>query len=334
MKRYENELEQIKNNLRGTRDFEIRKKARLLIRVMESTNVRFGCDQNGLCPKVFYDWLKRLKKAEYEITALKNKSRRPKTSPRTIGQELSHKLIEIRKKTGLTGGRIVSHFLHAETGMHLSHSGIDKVFKRYKVTGRYRKKKENPHKKRYASAKPLERVQSDTLWAGIEDNHGNRVYTVNMIDCHSRLAFSHCALDKSGHSACEALKQFLEQVGKPQCVQTDNGVEFTYRYISELHPKRKKASRLSGFELILQKNQIKHALIRPRTPAHNGKVERFNQTLLGFIRGSDLAGKSLETINAKIQGFIHFYNQLRPHTSLNDLTPSQAFLKHAPIRAA
>ena len=162
-------------------------------------------------------------------------------------------------------------------------------------------KKENPHKKRYSSIKPLERVQSDSLWTGMEDEHGNRVYTVNMVDCHSRLAFTRCASDKSRHSACETLKQFLEQVGKPRCVQTDNGVEFTNRYISELHPKRKKKSRLSGYELILKENQIKHALIKPRTPAHNGKVERFNQTLLRFVSSADLAGKPIEVFNAKIQ---------------------------------
>ena len=99
----------------------------------------------------------------------------------------------------------------------------------------------------------------------IEDCHGNRVYTV---------------LDKSGYSACETLKQFLDKVGKPECAQSDNGVEFTNRYISELHPKRKKASSLSGFEMILKEKQVKHSLIKPRTPAHNGKVERFHETLL------------------------------------------------------
>ena len=334
MQRYTKALEKIKNNLKGIRDFEIRRRARFLILVMESKNVRLGCNQLGLCPKTFYDWLKRLKKANYDILALKNKSRRPRTSPRQIKQELSHKLLELRKKTGNTGGHIVAHCLYSETGLRLSHSGIDKVFKRYEVTGRYRTKKVNPHKKRYASAKPLDRVQSDSLWTGIEDNNGNRVYTVNMVDCHSRLAFARCALDKSGYSACEALKQFLEKVGKPECVQTDNGVEFTNRYTSELHPNRQKASKPSAFDRILEANQITHALIRPRTPAHNGKVERFNQTLLRFVRSADLAGKDLETINTKIQGFIDFYNQVRPHTSLNGLTPAQAFQKHAPIRAA
>ena len=334
MERYAKELKKIKNNLKRNRDHEIRRRARFLIHVMESKNVRLGCCRLGLCPKTFYAWLKRLKKADYEISALKNKSRKPKTSPRQIKQELSHKLLEIRKRTGDTGGHIVAYCLHSETGIRLSHSGIDKVFRRYGVTGRYRTKKANPHKRRYASKKPLDRVQSDSLWTGIEDNHGNRVYTVNMVDCHSRLAFAHCALDKSGYSACEALKQFLKELGKPKCVQTDNGVEFTNRYISELHPKRQKASRPSAFYMILEKNQIRHALIRPRTPAHNGKVERFNQTLLRFVRSADLAGKDMETINTKIQGFIDFYNQIRPHTSLNGLTPAQAFQKHTPIRAA
>ena len=151
MNNYDDILEKIKSNLKGVKDYKIRKKACYLIRVMESKNIRLGCEQIGLLPKTFYDWLGKLKKANYELTALKDKSRRPKTSPRQIGEELSHKLLEIRKRTGLTGGHIVSNCLYLETGIRLSHSGIDKVFKRYKVTGRYRMKKENPHKKRYSS---------------------------------------------------------------------------------------------------------------------------------------------------------------------------------------
>ena len=75
-------------------------------------------------------------------------------------------------------------------------------------------------------------------------------------------------------------------------------------------------------------------MIKPRTQAHNGKVERFNQTLLRFVSSADLAGKPIEVFNSKIQDFIHFYNEVRPHTSLNGLTPLQAFQKHTPIRAA
>ena len=52
-----------------------------------------------------------------------------------------------------------------------------------------------------------------------------------------------------------------------ECVQTDNGPEFTNRFTS-----RRGAPTL--FEACLKQRGIVHKLIRPFTPRHNGKVER------------------------------------------------------------
>ena len=53
---------------------------------------------------------------------------------------------------------------------------------------------------------------------------------------------------------------------KIQTVQTDSGTEFTYKYISD--------DKECPFDTLLQKEEIVHKLIPPRTPWHNGKVER------------------------------------------------------------
>ena len=53
-----------------------------------------------------------------------------------------------------------------------------------------------------------------------------------------------------------------------ECVQTDNGTEFTNRLLP------KGTDRLTLFEQTLQKMGIRHKMIRPYTPRHNGKVER------------------------------------------------------------
>ena len=53
-----------------------------------------------------------------------------------------------------------------------------------------------------------------------------------------------------------------------ECVQTDNGIEFTNRFSTN------KKNRLTRFELTAARLGILHNLIRPYTPRHNGKVER------------------------------------------------------------
>lgn len=55
--------------------------------------------------------------------------------------------------------------------------------------------------------------------------------------------------------------------GSIECVQTDNGPEFTNQFTA-----RNEKSAL--FQLRLQKHGIRHKLIRPYTPRRNGKVER------------------------------------------------------------
>ena len=53
-----------------------------------------------------------------------------------------------------------------------------------------------------------------------------------------------------------------------ECVQTDNGFEFTNRFSTS------RKDRLTRFELTAARLGIRHKLIRPYTPRHNGKVER------------------------------------------------------------
>jgi hypothetical protein len=54
---------------------------------------------------------------------------------------------------------------------------------------------------------------------------------------------------------------------KVECVQTDNGFEFTKRFGSDKNDP-------TLFEQELSRRGIRHKLIRPFTPRHNGKVER------------------------------------------------------------
>ena len=53
-----------------------------------------------------------------------------------------------------------------------------------------------------------------------------------------------------------------------ECVQTDNGFEFTNRFSNS------KRDFPTLFETIASQLGIRHKLIRPYTPRHNGKVER------------------------------------------------------------
>ena len=73
----------------------------------------------------------------------------------------------------------------------------------------------------------------------------------------------------SRYSSAIFLLHCVEKFPIPiECVQTDNGFEFTNRLNS--HP----TAKLTLFEKTCQQLGIRHKLIKPCTPRHNGKVER------------------------------------------------------------
>ena len=94
---------------------------------------------------------------------------------------------------------------------------------------------------------------------------GKKFYQYTAIDEYSRFRY----LEAFTYSSAEFLEDMLERFPfKVECVQTDNGSEFTKR----LGHTQKPTPTL--FESRLEQYGIRHKLIKPYTPRHNGKVER------------------------------------------------------------
>ena len=93
-----------------------------------------------------------------------------------------------------------------------------------------------------------------------------KFYQYTMIDEASRERFIYPYKEQSSYSTVDFVKRAIVYFNyRPQIIQTDNGSEFTHT---------KKTDRVHPLDVLLNKLNIKHQLIRPRTPRHNGKVER------------------------------------------------------------
>lgn len=93
-----------------------------------------------------------------------------------------------------------------------------------------------------------------------------KFYQYTVIDEASRERFIYPYMEQSGYSTVDFLKRAIRHFGyKPQILQTDNGTEFTNIV---------KTKRIHTLDISCEKLGIHHKLIRPRTPRHNGKVER------------------------------------------------------------
>ena len=93
-----------------------------------------------------------------------------------------------------------------------------------------------------------------------------KFYQYTVLDEASRERFLYPYMEQSGYSSVDFLKRAIAYFGyKPETVQTDNGSEFTNVV---------KTERKHTFDIACEKLAVHHQKIRPRTPRHNGKVER------------------------------------------------------------
>ena len=99
-----------------------------------------------------------------------------------------------------------------------------------------------------------------------------KLYQYTAIDEYSRLRFLGAYPEQSTYSSADfithAVEWFRQRGVVVECVQTDNGFEFTNRFSNS------KRDIQTLFEVMLTTKRIRHKLIRPYTPRHNGKVER------------------------------------------------------------
>ena len=99
-----------------------------------------------------------------------------------------------------------------------------------------------------------------------------RLYQYTVIDEYSRFRILGAYPEQSTYSSADFLKKVVASFAKKgikiQCVQTDNGFEFTNRFSNS------NTKKLTLFETTAASLGIRHKLIRPYTPRHNGKVER------------------------------------------------------------
>lgn len=94
-----------------------------------------------------------------------------------------------------------------------------------------------------------------------------KFYQYTMIDEASRERFIYPYMEQSSYSTVDFVARAITYFGyAPETIQTDNGFEFTHN--------NSKTKRIHPFDIFCNKYNINHKLIRPRTPWHNGKVER------------------------------------------------------------
>ena len=222
--------------------------------------------------KTIYRW-----RAKYDGTrqSLVNKSRRPHYHPKEHTKE-EKELIKRYKAQNKETGLVVLWVKLKKVGYTRS---ITSLYREMVRQGIYKK---TPSKKKQYVPKPYEqmkypgqRVQIDVKYVPQNcmskelQEREEKYYQYTAIDEYTRQRVLWASKEHSSYEASKFVKIIVKKFKYPiECIQTDNGLEFTNR----LNPY--KTDKKTMFEKTLEELGIKHKLIKPRTPRHNGKVER------------------------------------------------------------
>ena len=182
-----------------------------------------------------------------------------------------------------------------------------------------------PRPTRYEHAAPGDLVHVDIKKLGrIPDGGGHKVlgrargrknrggagywYIHNAVDDHSRLAYSELLDNERKETAAGFWKRanaFFNDAGiTVKRVLTDNGMCYrSHAFADALGP------------------DIKHKRTRPYRPQTNGKVERYNRTLLEEWAYARPYTSESER-QALLPAFLHHYNHHRSHTALKGASPT------------
>ena len=146
-----------------------------------------------------------------------------------------------------------------------------------------------------------------------------RLYQYTAIDEFTRLRFLAAYPEQSTCSSADFLKKLFKWYARRgirvECVQTDNGFEFTNRFSNS------KRDLPTLFESAAARLGIRHKLIRPYTPRHNGKVERSHRNDQERFY-NHLRFYSYEDLQIQMKRYLRRSNRI-PMSVLNWKTPFQ-----------
>lgn len=204
-------------------------------------------------------------------------------------------------------------------GYTRSLSGMIYAAKRLDLVDKVKRRPPRRHDRRFPELlMPGEKVQIDVKEVPYHCLRGKllrenkHLYQWTAIDECTRLRFLYIFEEHTPENSVKFLRMLKKVFPfKIQTIQTDNGTEFTYKYISETEE--------CPFDRVLRELGIAHKLIPPRTPWHNGKVERSHRNDQRYFYDWETF-RTVEEAREKLKQHLIWSNN-KPMRTLKNKTP-------------
>jgi putative transposase len=238
--------------------------------------------------------------------------------------EIMHLLDRLHLDFPFAGSRMLRGLLAAE-GWKVGRRHVKTLMKRMGIEALYRRprttKPEPGHKIYPYLLRAAEIVRPNQVWAMdityIPMARGF-VYLAVVLDWFSRRVLSwRVSITMEAAFCVETLEDALARHGKPDIFNTDQGSQFTG----------------AAFTGVLAGNGVAISMDGKGAWRDNVFVERLWRSVKYeevYLRAYD----SVSEARASIGRYLNFYNGRRPHSSLDGMTPDQAYFNSLPLRLA
>lgn len=261
--------------------------------------------QLGVHRATVYRWLAKTKEVGLPrfIQDYSN-AKKGHRKPTRTSQLVKHRILEIRKKYHDCCGEKIKYFLWEDDGIKLSVATIYKVLnEKLQLSSKWKKKVARGAL--IKGTRPRESLQTDTVDFG-------DIYAYTCIDTFTKEASVILKTQLNSIVGQQALKKQLEFFKEIKHIQRDGGPEF-----------------MAEWEYFAKKYIPSIRTSRPYKKNDQAFIERFNGILrkecLGYAKYKK---KHLPVLQKRLDEYLYYYHNKRPHLSLNMQTPNQFAMSH------
>lgn len=247
----------------------------------------------------YYHWNNYSK---YGWDGLIIKSKAPHAVHKTA-DDIVKEIIALRKKF-LWGPNKIENYFRSK-GIHVSHGAIYNVLVDNNLNNPLDYTRKTWGKTRF------QRMHPNTLWQADFKLLDDDTWMLTFLDdCSRFVTICKENIDATTENAILLLGKGIKNHGMPLQVLTDQGVQFFYAKDSP-----------GEFTQFCIENNIQHIVASKRRPTTIGKVERWHRTY-----------KEERYRFPTLRRYLHYYNFVRIHQSLNYLTPAEVFIGKKSVR--
>jgi transposase InsO family protein len=269
------------------------------------------CRRYQISRQTFYEYRRRYR--DQGLDGLQPRSRRPRSSPGQTPAEVGDLIVAIRSQRPRWGARkIRAELVRRGCASPPAVSTIHQVLRRAGLVG-------DQGRRRRLAMRRFERPVPNDLWqidaTQVALAGGTRAWVIDILDDHARYAIgARACLRATTSVAWAAMEQAIAEHGSPRQVISDNGLAFTGN----------RHRRQVLFERNLKALGIQALTSRPAHPQTCGKLERYHQTFKDWYADHGPA-VGIAGLQQLLDAFRWHYNVERPHQSLRDATPAEAY---------